>query len=96
MISNTKNSQDLREEVDYGIDIKGLPVIMIYPELNEKVDICCLNKVSKRVVDLWDRLPVFRDNMEKVAAQEGINNQCASECRFHSAKYDEAGAYLQT
>ena len=42
---------------------------MIYPELNEKVDICCLNKVSKRVVDLWDRLPVFRDNMEKVAAQ---------------------------
>lgn len=69
MSSNTKNSQDLREEVDYGIDIKGLPVIMIYPELNEKVDICCLNKVSKRVVDLWDRLPVFRDNMEKVAAQ---------------------------
>lgn len=29
---NTKDSRALREEVDYGINTKGLPVIVIYPD----------------------------------------------------------------
>lgn len=33
--SNTKNSQALREEIDYGINTKGLPVIVIYPDFKE-------------------------------------------------------------
>lgn len=33
--SNTKNSEALREEIDYGINTKRLPVIVIYPEFKE-------------------------------------------------------------
>jgi hypothetical protein len=64
---NTKNSKALREEIDYGINIKGLPVIVIYPGFSEKSDIWCSLGMKKQVVDLWDRLPMFRDNMKKVA-----------------------------
>ena len=39
--ANTQNSQALREEVDYGINTKGLPVIVIYPDFKEKSDIWC-------------------------------------------------------
>ncbi|WP_303961191.1 TIR domain-containing protein [Succinatimonas hippei] len=65
--SNTKNSRALREEIDYGINIKGLPIIVIYPDFNEKTDICSSTGIRKQIIDLWDRLPVFRDNMNKVA-----------------------------
>ena len=65
--SNTKNSQALREEIDYGINIKGLPVIVIYPDFKEKADIWCSTGMQKQVKDLWDKLPKFRDNMDKVA-----------------------------
>lgn len=65
--SNTKNSQALREEIDYGINIKGLPVIVIYPEYTEKSDICDGNNIKKQITDLWDKLPIFRDSMDKIA-----------------------------
>lgn len=64
---NTKSSQALREEIDYGINTKGLPVIVIYPDLKEKTDIGCSTGIKKQVKDLWDKLPKFRDNMDKVA-----------------------------
>ena len=31
--SYTKNSRALREEIDYAINKKGLPIIVVYPEL---------------------------------------------------------------
>lgn len=65
--SNTKNSQALREEIDYGINTCGLPVIVIYPDFDEKSDIAGANGIKKQVRDLWDKLPVFRDSMEEVA-----------------------------
>ena len=65
--SITKNSQALREEIDYGINQKELPIIVVYPEFEEKSDICCSTGIRKQVKDLWDSLPVFRDNMHKVA-----------------------------
>lgn len=65
--SNTENSQALREEIDYGINTKGLPVIVIYPDFKEKSDIWCSTGMRKQVIDLWDKLPKFRDNMDKVA-----------------------------
>ncbi len=65
--SNTKNSRALREELDYGINVKGLPVIVIYPDYNEKTDIATSDGIRKQIKDLWDKLPVFRDNMNKVA-----------------------------
>lgn len=64
---NTKNSQALREEIDYGINTKGLPIIVIYPDFSEKEDICSSTGIKKQVLALWDKLPVFRDNMGKVA-----------------------------
>ena len=35
--SNTVSSRALREEIDYGINDQGLPVIVIYPEYDSKV-----------------------------------------------------------
>ncbi len=65
--SITKNSRALREEIDYGINTKGLPVIVIYPDYSEKSDIASANGIKKQVKDLWDSLPKFRDSMSSVA-----------------------------
>lgn len=65
--SITKNSRALREEIDYGINIKGLPVIVVYPEFSEKSDIVTSEKKFKnQITDLWDNLPKFRDSMKNV------------------------------
>lgn len=65
--SITKNSRALREEINYGINTKGLPVIVIYPDYNEKSDIANVNGIKKQVKDLWNLLPIFRDSMSNVA-----------------------------
>ena len=66
--SITKNSRALREEVDYGINSMGLPVIVVYPDYKEKSDIisCESKKLRKKIKDLWDTLPKFRDSMKNV------------------------------
>ncbi|HBC29658.1 MAG TPA: hypothetical protein DC024_00215 [Clostridiales bacterium] len=65
--SVTVSSRALKEEVDYGINTKGLPVIVIYPEYSEKSDIVTSEKnFKKQIKDLWDKLPKFRDSMGNV------------------------------
>lgn len=64
--SVTKSSQALREEIDYGINDQGLPVIVIYPEYSQKSDIVFLGEIKGQIRNLWDNLPIFRDNMYKV------------------------------
>jgi Thoeris protein ThsB, TIR-like domain len=66
--SVTKNSKALREEIDYGINTKGLPVIVIYPEYSNKSDIinCTSKTFKKQIKDLWEKLPIFRDSMSEV------------------------------
>ena len=66
--SITKNSKALREEVDFGINTDELPVIVVYPEYSNKSDIAdSKTKEIKRVIkNLWDKLPKFRDSMNKV------------------------------
>ena len=64
---STKASRALREEIDYGINVKGLPVIVIYPEFKEKSDIWCSAGMRGQITRLWDTLPVFRSSMGKVA-----------------------------
>lgn len=66
--SETKNSKALREEITYGIDIKELPVIVVYPEYQDKNDIinCNTNTIKENIKKLWDKLPCFRDSMQKV------------------------------
>jgi len=64
---NTKNSKALREELDYGINALGLPVIIVYPDFTEKSDIWCSTGIKKQIEDLWNKIPELRDNMGKVA-----------------------------
>ncbi|CAC9976766.1 TIR domain-containing protein [Flavobacterium panici] len=65
---NTSNSQALREEIDYGINTLGLPVIVIYTDLKAKEDLLTndKNELNNRVSNLWNKLPVFRDSKSKV------------------------------
>jgi hypothetical protein len=66
--SLTKSSRAIREEIDYGINSEGLPIIVIYPEYSEKSDIidCQSRVIKKQIVGLWDNLPIFRDSKHKV------------------------------
>lgn len=64
--STTKNSRALREEIDYAINQKDLPIIVVYPDFKNKSDIVSGESIRKQISDLWDNLPVFRDNKYKV------------------------------
>ena len=66
--SITKNSRAIREEVDFGINTNGLPVIVVYPEYSEKSDIinCTSKTIKQSIKNLWDNLPRFRDSMSSV------------------------------
>jgi len=66
--SLTINSRALREELDYGINTKGLPVIVVYPDYKEKSDIinCSSETIKQKIKNLWDSLPVFRDSKKNV------------------------------
>lgn len=64
--ANTANSRALREEIDYGINDQGLPVIVIYPEYDTKEGLLLNGSLRQSVKNLWDKLPIFRDSMNKV------------------------------
>lgn len=64
--SVTKNSQALREEVDYGINILGLPVIVIYPEYKTEESLLNGKALKQEIKNLWAKLPIFRDSASKV------------------------------
>ncbi|MDC8446626.1 MAG: toll/interleukin-1 receptor domain-containing protein [Nitrosomonas sp.] len=64
--SNTANSRALREEIDYGINDQGLPVIVIYPEYDTKESLLMNDSLKQSVKNLWNNLPIFRDSMNKV------------------------------
>jgi hypothetical protein len=64
--SNTKNSRALREEIDYGINDQGLPVIVIYPEYDTKESLLTDGSLKQSVKNLWDNLPILRDSMKNV------------------------------
>lgn len=96
--ANAQNSQALREEVDYGINTKGLPVIVIYPDFKEKSDIWCSTGMRKQVTDLWNKLPKFRDNMDKVATlhvpyKKSLITSALKDKDFKVQTMTEAGAY---
>ena len=65
--SITKSSKALREEIDYGINNKGLPIIVVYPDYDDKTDIVDgNNQIRQKIKNMWDKLPVFRDSMSDV------------------------------
>lgn len=75
--SITKNSRALREEMEFGIGTKGLPAIVVYPEYKNKSDIinCGSKTIKKQIIDLWDNLPAFRNNMSSVPTIHIPNNK---------------------
>lgn len=64
--SYTKNSKALKEEIDYAINKKGLPIIVVYPEFKNTSDIVVNSNFTDSVIDLWNKIPIFRDNKYKV------------------------------
>lgn len=63
--SNTKYSRALREEISYGACTLGLPIIVVYPELDNS-QIVSNEQPSSRVKLLWDKLPILKEAMTKV------------------------------
>ena len=55
---NTHNSTALREEIDYGINVLGLPVIVVYPDYKYNSSIADGNKPNSIARALWENLPV--------------------------------------
>ena len=63
--SSTKRSKALTEEIEYGACTLGLPIIVVYPELDNN-DIVKNNSLSVKVRLLWDKLPALKKAMENV------------------------------
>lgn len=63
--SNTKSSKALAEEIEYGACTLGLPIIVVYPELDNS-QIVSNKQLSSRVKLLWDKLPILKEAMAKV------------------------------
>ncbi len=45
---------------------QGLPVIVIYPEHNEKTDIVGVKGIKQSIKYLWDKIPTFKKYMGEV------------------------------
>lgn len=99
--SLTKSSRAIREEIDYGINDQGLPVIVVYPDYGEKSDIinCQTETVKKQITDLWDKLPIFRDSMSNVPTmhipnQKTLIKSALNDPDFMVASKCKAGTYF--
>ena len=64
--SNTVNSRALREEIDYGVNNQGLPVIVIYPEYDSVSSLLANGTLKQSVKNLWSKLPAFKNSMSCV------------------------------
>lgn len=62
----TTNSRAVREELDYGINILELPIIVVYPDYETKSSLLSNNSLKQSVKNLWNKVPIFRDSMHKV------------------------------
>ena len=56
--SNTVSSRALREEIDYGINDQGLPVIVIYPEYDSKESLLTNGNLKTSVKEILQNLPL--------------------------------------
>lgn len=60
----TRSSRALREEINYGVNSQGLPVIVIYPEYSTRSSLLNSNNsaLSDEVKRLWNNLPILRES----------------------------------
>lgn len=99
--STTANSNALREEIDYGINDQKLPVIVVYPDFNSKVNLLVNGNLKQEVKNLWDKLPIFRNSinnvptlhipMDKEVIRQALTNQ-----NFMLSTQKAAGVYFYT
>jgi hypothetical protein len=92
--SITKNSRALREEIDFGVNANGLPVIVIYPEYSEKSELLDYygKNLNTKIKSLWDNLPVFRDSMNKVPTIHIPNNKALIEKALNNPDFNVSTA----
>ena len=64
--SLTVSSRALREEIEYGINDQGLPVIVVYPEYSTKDGLLLNGSLKPAIKGLWRRLPIFENLMNTV------------------------------
>ena len=43
-----------------------MPIIIVYPDYSSREDISDNNTLKSEIKALWDKLPILRDNMNKV------------------------------
>ena len=75
--SRTKTCKALHEEMDYGINAKGLPIIVIYTDFCEESDIVGngAKVIKPKIKKLWEKLPVFNVSMKEVPTMHIPNNK---------------------
>jgi hypothetical protein len=63
---DTKDSKALHEELEYGVKTLGLPVIIVYPDMepNKITTEGVLN--TKELQTYWDKLPILNDILQLV------------------------------
>lgn len=62
----TVSSKALKEEIDYGINTKGLPVIVVYPDYDSKESLLKNGSLKAEIKKLWDKLSIFKNSMNNV------------------------------
>lgn len=63
---STVASKALVEEIDYGINSEGLPIIVVYPEFNSKASLRDGEAFADGITALWNKVPVFKASMGSV------------------------------
>lgn len=67
ILSNiTVESRALKEELEYGMFIQELPVIVIYPEYQSNYLIASNGHISSDIKSLWSNVPTFKKYAEYV------------------------------
>lgn len=96
----TKNTKALREEIDYGINYLSLPVIVVYSDYKYNRDIiCAFDSKYNPLEDLWNKIPLFKNSMNKVATthitfRKGYIAQALNDERFTVQNKTSPGIYL--
>jgi hypothetical protein len=85
--SNTVSSRALREEINYGINNQGLPIIVVYPEYDSKASLLINGSLKQSVKNLWGSLPIFRDSMSKVPTLHIPNNKVIIEAALKDSDF---------
>jgi hypothetical protein len=63
---STLASKALIEEIDYGVNSEGLPVIIVYPGFNSKASLRDGDSFAASIMSLWSKVPIFKSSMNKV------------------------------